>query len=115
VHLYGLGGERQWGIDLAATRRRGDRKEVWVYQCKRYDDFKPAQLKKAIDEITHAADFKVILLSCEARTTLRDLAEERGVALRDGLDISRELKRYPALVEDFFGVAWRVAFNGPAG
>jgi hypothetical protein len=114
VHLYGVPGEGQKGIDFVATRKSNGRQEVWVYQCKRHKEFEVWELNEAIDSITHPADVKVILLSCDAKTKVRDRAKERGVLLRDGLDISRELKRLPALVEDFFGVEVRKAFNGPS-
>ena len=32
--------------------------------------------------------------------------------LWDGKDLARKLKNYPAIVEDFFGPAWREAFCG---
>lgn len=114
VHLYGAPGDGQKGIDFVATHQRNGRQEIRVYQCKRHKKFEVSELKKAIELITYPADVKVILLSCEAKVGLRDLAEEREVLLWDGLDISRKLKPYPNLVEDFFGIAWRNAFNGPS-
>jgi Restriction endonuclease len=46
--VYGTRGQRQRGIDLLAHRRGSMEKEVG--QCKRYDDFPPAEIRKASEE-----------------------------------------------------------------
>jgi hypothetical protein len=111
-HLYGLRGENQKGIDIVAEQQGESRRETWVYQCKRYREYGVGALREALDKITYPADFKVVFLSREAGRALRDEVKARGnVFLWDANDISRKLKNHPQLIEDFFGVAWRRAFN----
>lgn len=111
-HLYGLRGENQKGIDIVATQQGENNQEIWVYQCKRYEEYSPSLLKKALDKVAYQADYTVVLLSCEAGTALRDEVKRRNnTFLWDANDISRKLKNHPQLVEDFFGVEWRKAFN----
>lgn len=115
VHLYGVEGDFQKGIDLVATQVRSGLQEKWVYQCKRHQEYSARELQEALDRITYPADFYVLMLSSNAGAPLRDVVERREATtfLWDKLDISRKLKLYPRLVEDFFGKAWREAFNGP--
>lgn len=111
-HLYGLRGQDQKGIDIVARQQGEDRQETWVYQCKHYQSYTEGKLRKALAEIEHPADFSVVLLGCAAGTELRDVAAERDdTFLWDANDISRKLKNFPQLVEDFFGASWRSAFN----
>jgi hypothetical protein len=118
-HLYGVRGDDQQGIDVVATQRGADGGEIWAYQCKRYKAYAPGKLKEALDRMTYQADYYVLLLSTPATAALRRVADETpGVFLWDANDISRKLKNYPAIVEDFFGAAWRDAFcgwRGPTG
>lgn len=114
VHLHGVEGNFQNGIDIAATQVRNGVQEKWVYQCKRHKHFSARQLEEALEKITYPANFHVMMLSSEADASLREVADRRAATfLWDRLDISRKLKTYPHLVEDFFGKAWREAFNGP--
>jgi hypothetical protein len=111
-HLYGLRGQDQQGIDIVATQQGKDRQETWVYQCKRYQSYTAGQLRKALAEIEYPADSTVVLLGCAAGTELRDVAAERDNTFPwDAIDISRKLKNFPQLVQDFFGASWRRAFN----
>ena len=71
------------------------------------------ELKAAMTKIVYPADYYVVMLSIPARAALRQVAEEIPNAfLWDAKDIARKLKNYPAIVEDFFGAAWREAFCG---
>jgi hypothetical protein len=112
-HLYGVPGDDQQGIDIVVTQRGPTANEVWAYQCKRYRQCTPAKLRKALKEMAYAADYKVLMLSIPATAKLRQVAEDEPNAfLWDAKDIARKLKNYPAIVEDFFGPAWRQAFCG---
>lgn len=112
-HLYGVRGDDQQGIDIVATQRGADGDEIWAYQCKRYKEYAPGKLKEALARMVYQANYYVLLLSIPATAALRRVAEETpGVFLWDANDISRKLKNYPAIVEDFFGAAWRDAFCG---
>ena len=63
----------------------------------------------------YQADYYVLMLSIPAKAVLRQIAEESpNIFLWDAHDIARKLKNYPAIVEDFFGAAWRDAFCGEA-
>ena len=110
-HLYGVQGDDQRGIDIVATQRGATGNETWAYQCKRYKEYTPGKLKEALAKMAYPADYYVLMLSIPARAALRQVAEqEPNVFLWDADDIARKLKNYPAIVEDFFGGAWREAF-----
>jgi len=112
-HLYGVRGDDQQGIDVVATQRGADGDEIWAYQCKRYQAYTPGQLKGAVAKMAYPADYYVLMLSISATAALRGVAKEApNLFLWDADDISRKLKNYPAIVEDFFGGAWRDAFCG---
>jgi len=112
-HLYGVQGDFQKGIDVVATQRGVAGEETWAYQCKRYQEYPPGKLKEALSKMEYQADYYVLMLSIPAKAALRQIVEEEpNVFLWDAHDIARKLKNYPALVEDFFGPAWRDAFCG---
>jgi hypothetical protein len=68
-------------------------------------------LRQAMGQLAYPADRYVLMLSVSATAALRQVAAERAsFCLWDAKDIARKLKRHPALVEDFFGPAWRQAF-----
>ena len=110
-NLYGVAGDHQKGVDVVALQRGADGNETWAYQCKRYKEYTPGKLREALDKISYEADFIVLMLSVPAPAALRQVADARAnTFLWDAKDISRKMKNYPALVEDFFGPAWRRAF-----
>ena len=112
-HLYGVQGDDQQGIDIVATQRGADDTETWAYQCKRYKAYTSGNLKQALAKMTYQADYYVLLLSIPATAALRQVDDAQpDVFLWDANDIARKLKNYPAIVEDFFGAAWREAFCG---
>ena len=112
-HLHGVPGDEQLGIDIVATQQGVGGTEVWAYQCKRYQDYTPGNLTKALGKMAYQADYYVLMLSVPAKAALRQIVVDRpDVFLWDGLDIARKLKDYPVIVEDFFGEAWRRAFCG---
>jgi hypothetical protein len=110
-HLYGVQGDHQQGIDIVATQRGVDAYETWAYQCKRYKEYTPSKLEEAAGKMNHPADYYVLMLSIPATAAMRQIADEHAnLFLWDSKDIARKLKNYPAIVEDFFGRAWREAF-----
>ena len=112
-HLYGVQGDDQQGIDIVATQRGAEGNEVWAYQCKRYKQYTPGKLREALGKMSYPANYTVLMLSIPAKAALRQISDEDpNVFLWDAKDIARKLKNYPAIVEDFFGVAWREAFCG---
>jgi hypothetical protein len=112
-NLYGVQGDLQQGIDVVATQRGPGGDETWAYQCKRYKTYTPGRLKEALDKMTYPADYYVLMLSIPATAAMREVTDEQPNAfLWDAHDIARKLKGYPAIVEDFFGRAWREAFCG---
>ena len=85
--------------------------EAWAYQCKRYKEYTPGKIKDAIKKMTYPADYYVVMLSIPATAAVRKVSDEQSnIFLWDGKDLSRKLKNYPRIVEDFFGSAWRQAF-----
>ena len=110
-HLYGVQGDEQQGIDVVAIQTGANGNETWAYQCKRYKDYSPGKLKEAIAKMTYSADYYVLMLSIPATASVRKVAnKENNIFLWDAHDIARKLKNYPALIEDFFGKAWRDVF-----
>ena len=110
-HLYGVQGDEQQGIDIVTTQRGANGSETWAYQCKRYKAYTPKKLKDAVAKMTYPADYYVLMLSIPATASVRKVSDEQAnVFLWDAKDISRKLKNYPTIVEDFFGKAWREAF-----
>src|SRR5467141_939910 len=61
VHHYGKLGNRQRGIDLIATLTDG---QQWVFQCKQYKRFSPAQVHTAVTKTTYQANRYILLLAC---------------------------------------------------
>ena len=106
-------GDFQKGIDVVATQRGVAGDETWAYQCKRYQEYTPGKLREALSKMEYQADYYVLMLSIPAKAALRQIVEQApNIFLWDAGDIARKLKNYPALVEDFFGPAWRDAFCG---
>jgi len=110
-HLYGVQGDEQQGIDIVTMQQGANGSETWAYQCKRYKSYTPKKLKDAVAKMSYQADYYVLMLSIPATASVRKVSDEQAnVFLWDAKDISRKLKNYPAIVEDFFGRAWREAF-----
>lgn len=109
--LRGVQGDAQQGIDIVAIQRGKDREETWAYQCKRYKQYMPAQVRAAFDSMTYPADYYVLILSVPATVAMRSIVDQHNnLFLWDSKDLARKLKNYPTIVEDFFGVPWRTAF-----
>jgi hypothetical protein len=108
-HLYGVEGEKQQGIDIVAIRRAdADKKETWVYQCKRQKHFPPGDVRKAFSKIAGGrydaeAHYRVLMLSIPATAPMREAVPKKDSCfIWDSFDLSRKLKNYPVLVEEFF-------------
>ena len=112
---YGKQGDEQQGIDILARRWVDGGLEHWAYQCKRYSKFTPLDVTNALDSFKFEAEYFVIFLSSIANSSIRqEIAKHKNTQLWDAEDLSRRLKNYPALVDDFFGKVWRIAFCGDA-
>ncbi len=68
VDRYGRRGDPQDGIDFEGAFRDG-RTADW--QCKRYREFLPGDVRKAVAALNHDADVHHLVLSCEASTAVR--------------------------------------------
>src|SRR5258708_22631191 len=125
--LYGERGDEQHGIDLYA--RQHESRGYAVYQCKRVRRFTAASLKLAVKAFLNgrwADSGKRFVICTTANATQRRIADEierqyallkkRDCALSvwDAEELSRMLKHYPSVVDDFFGRSWVVAFCGEA-
>jgi transcriptional regulator with XRE-family HTH domain len=90
VHPAGKAGHKQYGVDIEVLWPDG---RVWTFQCKREQQFGPANVARAIAVHTRPADMKVILLSRVASPEAR--AEGRGHSdwdIWDQEDISRLIR-----------------------
>ena len=132
AQAYGIRGQSQEGIDLYVRRRSNGRYVVW--QCKRYRTFEKKNVREAV--IAFLKSFKskeagipvqhadTIILAVTADMSDVKVAKElerlakrlRKLGPRliayDIRGLSDELKKYRALVEDFFTPAMADAFCG---
>lgn len=89
VHRFGATGHKQDGIDLEVLL--GD--ETYTYQCKRREEFGPAQVKKAVEEHNREAQKNVLLLTRIASPKSRDeIKKYVGWELWDKEDISLRIR-----------------------
>lgn len=121
---YGRQGQAQEGIDIYVRLADG-KYEAW--QCKRYKQFKAANVKDAVDTFLKG-DWKkktsTLILCVTATiddTAIQDAIETQADRLKkDGISflvegvekLSERLKKLPELVDDFFGRTWLKAFCG---
>jgi len=125
ARIYGERGQAQEGIDLFVRRATGD---YATWQCKRYQEIKNTDIKKAVTKFLEgdwAGRTKLFRLAVAPSLNATKLAEEiekqrtRCEAVNitfEPLDrnrLSLMLKDHPDLVDDFFGRSWVDAFNGP--
>lgn len=123
--LYGTRGQAQEGIDFYARPKTGEKYSV--YQCKRVKNFYPYKIEKAVSkflkgEWAKKSDTFVLCTSESFNTTKRSktiekqtkLLKNSGIKLIswDKDELSRKLKSYPEIVDDFFGRPWVKAFCG---
>jgi len=125
VARYGRSGQAQQGIDLFVRLPSG-KYEVW--QAKRYETIAASKIKPIIDEFRKGdwpSKTERLVLATQASladTKVQGAIEEEAAALKgmgitlvpcDGEELSKTLRRFPALVDDFFGRDWVSAFLGP--
>ncbi|MEV8517598.1 hypothetical protein [Dactylosporangium sp. NPDC051484] len=119
VRLYGVPGERQFGIDVAATN---DGLCFTGYQCKRYRAFTADDLRSAVGEFVRKPPLQiqhlVVVVACSAESrhitdALLELRHQNSafvLDLVDGAELSRRLLSHPKLVEEAFGAMVARAF-----
>ncbi len=123
--LYGTAGQAQEGIDLYA-RTKGAPK-YFVYQCKRVEEFSPAEIRDAVDKFIGGgwSDQTQRFVLCSSmsfkRTQLdEELRKQKERLAKTSIDfdwwdcekLNLILKDCPELVDDFFGRDWVEAFLG---
>lgn len=114
VKLFGVKGQKQYGIDLVAQDRDG---KHFFAQNKQYKKYSVAQFKKTKSELKLKGSKAILLLSCEASSDLR--LEVLGDSLWDIWDINDisdkvfqlENSARKELVKRFFGIEWAKAFS----
>ena len=131
--LYGGSGHRQHGIDLIAFAKDLKDKRPRVYQCKRVEQYRAAQIKGAVKKFTDniptlRSKWKTIpsrfVLCCRCSLRSPDCQDEIvrqrnrlakiGVSFEtwDEEELSKQLKDQHRIVDDFFQREWVRAFNG---
>ncbi len=106
VSLYGSRGHTQDGIDGLITRPDQSR---WTFQCKRHQQFGPADVRTAVEAVGVDADKNVLMLSRVASPGAREeIGNHRGWALWDSEDLARKIRhelpveRAVRLVDTYF-------------
>ncbi len=116
---YGTPGQDQEGIDLYARLPNQSKIEVW--QCKRYEKITASTIKYAVEEFLNgklvADTFKFVLVTT-AETEANSLADADQAAAKElqkhqiefsligRTQLTVELKKYPEIIDDFFGREW---------
>src|ERR1700683_1528975 len=122
---YGAQGQNQKGIDIY-VRRSSDGSYV-TWQCKRHEEFSPADIEKAVSVFlknSWASRSKALILAVTVDLSPTNLADAvitqtercrlQGISFepldRDRLSVL--LKAHPDLIDDFFGRTWVTDFCG---
>lgn len=127
--IYGVPGQKQFGLDILATAN--DDSDYFVcYQCKRVRNYTSDDIKKAVDKFLEGKWFnktkKLVFCvsSILSRTECIDEVNNQIKRLSlfniifevwDGAEggvLAEKLKVYPDLVDDFFSREWVRHFNG---
>lgn len=112
-HRYGGKGSKQYGIDIISDSQNGDK---WAFSCKQHKKFDKSNAKKALLDTTYPADHYILLLSCDASTTVRETIKNNPKwDVWDVQDISRKVRELPSdkakiLIETHFGKSVRRRF-----
>jgi len=121
---YGRQGDAQEGIDIFARQLDG---HYYCLQAKRHRSFGPAKLRDAVETFldgswaSRTARFTIAVQASLRSIDVQEEIERQAVRLKDlgisfaALDaeeLSARLRDQPAMVDDFFGRAWVVAFLG---
>ncbi len=122
---YGTAGQNQQGIDIYS--RVGGERPFHVYQCKRYEEMDPVDIRDAVAKFTggkwkpQTARLVLCTSVLTERTQLADEIESQTTALAsEGIafdvwgrtELAAQLKSRPDFVDDFFGRPWVEAFCG---
>jgi len=117
--IYGTPGQKQEGIDLFARQKASEKYRV--YQCKRVNDFGPADIKKAVEEFLAGSwvDRTELFVLCTQDTLVptkkaEEMEVQNKVLKAKGItlipwgaeELSASLKLHPEVVNDFFGREW---------
>jgi hypothetical protein len=123
--LYGTEGQDQGGIDIYMRRRSTAKYAAW--QSKRRKSLGPSDIGSAVarflsDEWATKSDLFFLCVQAKLRSTdSTDKIEECAAQLHqknieflllDGEKLSEDLKGFPQIVYDFFGLAWVERFCG---
>ena len=122
VDVYGLQGETQFGIDLLATRKDSD--ELETAQCKCYENFPPAKIRKACDEFLKHFDYWsqrnvkkfILMVACDLSKANRQeqIIKQKQRFANLGLEfetwssahIKTKLAPHRRLVNEYLGDYW---------
>ncbi|TKB73274.1 MAG: hypothetical protein E8D46_12615 [Nitrospira sp.] len=122
---YGTPGQKQEGIDLFARQKLSEKYRV--YQCKRVEDFGPADIKKAVEEFLEGnwVDRTELFVLCTQDTLVptkkaEEIEAQNKVLKAKGItlipwgaeELSASLKSHPEVVNDFFSREWVKKFIG---
>jgi transcriptional regulator with XRE-family HTH domain len=115
VHGYGSRGDKQFGIDVEVRHQEGPPTGI---QCKRTEEFGPADVREAVKALTLDVRECIIFLSRRASPGARqEITKHPGWQLWDRIDLSRKVRSLPdevaaiRLVDSYFP-GYREAFLG---
>lgn len=114
VHLVGVKGQKQYGIDIVAQDKDGGH---FYAQNKRYKNFSVAQFRKAKKELKLKKKKTILLLACDASADLRlEVLGDKDWEIWDVTDISDkafglEDPERRDLIKKYFGPEWAKAFS----
>jgi hypothetical protein len=118
VSSYGRKGDPQKGIDFPAAMTNG---ETWSFQCRRVENFTKSKFETTVMKDKYGAAHHVILLACQASSSLRDAERARPEwEIWDVTDISRRIRELSPqvrrdVVRHHFGGPVLEAFLGVKG
>lgn len=123
--IYGIKGQKQYGIDIVSKKKNIDKNNV--YQCKRVEKFGKEDLEKAINKFL-SGKFKdksnlfVLCFKNSARDTnlideillKKQKLQKHNIIfdIWDKEELSLKLKDNIGIVVDFFGIEWGKVFLG---
>ena len=115
-YQYGKRGEKQGGIDLAASDGAG----TWGFQCRHVKKFQPVDVRHCVEDASFPADQYVILLTSVASVRVRDeVAKYPKWRIWDRRDISAKIGDLAhdvsyRIVDRHFGPAYAAEFVAAA-
>lgn len=115
VTRFGGQGHTQYGVDVVAEK---DSRYVLTYQCKRWEDFGPKDIRDAVSRVTIDADAHFLVLSRRSASPQARMEMQRhpGWTLWDAQDIARAIRGLPlersVRIVDTYFPGWRHDFLG---